>query len=389
MLHNRYLQRGGEDEVVDAEMAAMSEAGIEVHCFQADNSDVAAVGSLATAARAIWSRTTYRLVRRLIEERGFDVLHVHNFFPLISPAVYYAARSEGVAVVQTLHNYRLLCAAATFHRSGRVCESCLHRWPWPAVLYGCYRASRPASAAVALMSSVHRTAGTWARAVDRYISPSKFTRDKFVEAGFPGEKIAIKPNFVHPDPGPGTGGGGYALFVGRLAPEKGLDTLLTAWARHRPALELRIAGDGPLAGRVAGAAATIPNISYLGRLPLAQVHDLMGGADVVIVPSEWYETFGRVVIEAFAKGAPVVVADIGAVAELVDAGRTGLRFAAGDSDDLGAKLGWLLAHPGEVARMRRDVRREYEDKYTAAANVRMLRGVYAAAIAAWSAGRAR
>ncbi|MFB2898801.1 glycosyltransferase, partial [Aerosakkonemataceae cyanobacterium BLCC-F50] len=210
-----------------------------------------------------------------------------------------------------------------------------------------------------------------------YITLSQFAREKFIEGGFPAEKIVVKPNFVDPDPGVGTGLGGYALFVGRLSQEKGLDTLLAAWEQLKNPMPLKIVGEGPLAGEVAKAAQKSPKIEWLGRKPMAEVHALMGEAMVLIFPSKWYETFGRVAVEAFAKGTPVIAANIGAIAELVEHGRTGLRFQPGNATDLAAQVEWVLQHQQQWELMRQEARAQYLAKYTAQQNYQRLMEIYA------------
>jgi len=252
--------------------------------------------------------------------------------------------------------------------------------PWPGVVHACYRGSRAASGAVATMLTVHRALRTWTETVDVYVALTGFARDKFVEGGLPADKIVVKPNFVAPDPGPGRGGGGYALFVGRLAPEKGTETMLAAWDRLENSIPLKIVGDGPLRARVARAAATRANVEWLGHRPVAEVHALMREADMLVFPSEWYETFGRVAAEAFAAGTPVVAADIGAVAELVEHGRTGLKFRPGDPDDLAAQVDLALSQPARLRRMRGEARAEFEARYTAERNYPKLMEIYRRAL---------
>nr|WP_259331163.1 glycosyltransferase family 4 protein [Thermus thermophilus] len=323
----------------------------------------------------LWNQGAYRRVREAIRQHRPDLVHVHNTFPLASPAVIHAAKAEGVPVVMTLRNYRLLCVNALFFREGRVCEDCLGRLPWRGVVHGCYRDSRLASLGVASMLALHRALRTW-NLVDRFIALTEFARQKFVEGGLPAEKIVVKPNFVHPDPGPGEGRGGYALFVGRLSPEKGVRTLLRAWALLGGRVPLKVVGDGPLADEVREAARRLPGVEWLGRKSPKEVYALMGEAAFLVFPSEWYETFGRVAIEAFAKGTPVVASRIGAVGEVTEDGRTGLHFRPGDPEDLAAKVEWLLAHPEELARMRKEARAEYETKYTAERNYEQLMAIY-------------
>jgi glycosyltransferase involved in cell wall biosynthesis len=377
IAHNRYQQRGGEDESVGAEVALLKSRGHEVIEFVEDNERIARLSLPQVAFRTVWSQESYRQLRRRIRERRPDVVHVQNFFPLISPAAYYAARAEGVPVVQTLRNYRLLCSNGLFFRDGHVCEDCLGKTlPWPGVAHACYRESRMGTVPVTAMLTTHRAVRTWTKMVDVYISLTEFARQKFIEGGLPAKKIVIKPNFVHPDPGPGEGRGGFAMFVGRLSPEKGIGTLLAAWECLGSQMPLKVVGDGPLANRVAEAAASSPYIEWLGRRSLEEVYALMGRASVLIFPSEWYETFGRVAVEAFAKGTPVVAAKIGAIAELVNHGRTGLHFRPGDPEDLATWVEWASNHPVELARMRREVRAEFEARYAAEKNYQRLIDIY-------------
>lgn len=381
LVHNHYQVRGGEDESVAAEARLLQAAGHEVKIYSESNDQVAAMTSLSLARRTVWSSEAYHLVRRRLQASRYDVVHVQNFFPLISPSVYYAARDENVPVVQTLRNYRLLCPNGLFFRHGQVCEDCLGKaLPYPGVVHRCYRNSWSASSAVAAMLVIHRILRTWQTTVRLYVTLTNFARDKLIQGGLPEDKIVVKPNFVDPDPGPGTGGGDYALYVGRLSVEKGLDTLLAAWQRVGDRLPLKIVGDGPLVEHIAQVAAQSSYLEWLGRQPIAEVYALMGDATVVIFPSTWYETFGRVAIEAFAKGTPVIATNIGAIAEIIESGRTGLHFRPGDADDLAAKVTWLLARPQELARMRREARAVFETHYTAHNNYEQLMALYSRAV---------
>ena len=377
-LHNLYKIAGGEDVVVEAERSLLEANGNEVALLQQDNDRITDTSSQAIAALgAIYSLSSKQQVREEITRFRPDIVHVHNFFPLWSPAVYDACRDARVPVVQTLHNYRLFCPDAFFYRNGKPCEDCMEKFfPWPGVVHRCYRGSRVGTAAVATMLSLHRARGTWHDRVDRYIALTEFAREKFIQGGLPADKIAVKPNFVSPDPGPGEGRGGYAIFVGRLSPEKGVDTLLEAWKRLGKGIPLKIVGQGPLADKVQEAASKLANVEWLGRLPLTELYELMGAAQFLIFPSQWYETFGRVAVEAFATGTPAIAANIGAVAEIVEDNRTGFHFRPGDPDDLAAKVDWAISHPEDLARMRREARAEFEAKYTAAQNYKELMDIY-------------
>jgi glycosyltransferase involved in cell wall biosynthesis len=380
-VHNRYQRPGGEDQVFVDETALLEARDHRVVRYEVHNDQVERVNRLTLAKDTVWNTSAHRELRALIRLERPDVVHFHNTLPLVSPAGYYAARAEGVPVIQTLHNYRLLCPVALFFRDGRVCEDCMGKAvPWPGVVHECYRGSRAASGVIATMLTVHRVLRTWTEMVDVYIALTEFARKKFIEGGLPAGKIVVKPNFVAPDPGRGQGGGGYALFVGRLAPEKGTGTMLAAWERLGTRIPLKIVGDGPLRDRVVEAAARRSNVEWLGHRPVEEVHALMGKADMLVFPSEWYETFGRVAVEAFATGTPVIGANIGAVAELVEHGRTGLEFRPGDPEDLVTQVEWALSHPAELRRMRDEVRAEFEAKYTAERNYRALMEIYEAAL---------
>jgi glycosyltransferase involved in cell wall biosynthesis len=376
-IHNNYQIRGGEDESRQAEEQLLREMGHEIDVYEEHNDRISNLNPVNLALRTIWSQESYKIIEQKLAVSNYDLIHVQNFFPLISPSVYYAAKARGIPVVQTLRNYRLLCPNALFFRDGRVCEDCLGKpIPYPGVLHGCYRGNRAASAATATMLTLHRAMGTWTQMVDLYVTLTNFAREKLVEGGLPAEKIVVKPNFVHPDPKIGEGLGGYALYAGRLSVEKGLDTLLAAWEHVGQQMPLKIVGDGPLAREVVEATKRLPHVKWLGRRPMAEVYELMGEATVLILPSKWYETFGRVAVEAFAKGTPVIASKIGAIAELVDHGRTGLHFSPGNPIDLAAKVKWVLQHPEQLAQMRQAARGEFEAKYTATKNYEQLMKIY-------------
>lgn len=376
-IHNSYQIRGGEDESREAEERMLRDMGHRVEVYEESNDRLVNLPSWRLALRTVWSREAHRKVTRRLENASYDLLHVQNFFPLISPSVYYAARNAGVPVVQTLRNYRLICPNALFFRDGQVCEDCLGKpIPYPGIIHRCYRDNHAASAATAAMLTTHRALGTWNHLVDVYIALTNFAREKLIEGGLPADKIVVKPNFVSPDPGVGNGNGGYALYVGRLSVEKGLDTLLAAWEHIGDRLPLKIVGDGPLSNLVTQAMERQPAIEWLGRRPMSEVYDLIGEAIVLIFPSKWYETFGRVAVEAFAKGTPVIASKIGAIAELVEHDRTGLHFQPANPHDLADKVDWVATHPTELFRMRQAARSEFESRYTAEKNYHRLMEIY-------------
>jgi glycosyltransferase involved in cell wall biosynthesis len=380
-VHNRYLIRGGEDESREAEENLLRQMGHQVDVYEEDNKTLASLNKVQALTRTIWSQSSYRKIREQLNQAQYDIVHIQNFFPIISPSAHYAAQAAGVPVVQSLRNYRLLCPNALFFRDNQVCEDCLgKKIPYPGVLHRCYRESLPASVGVTAMLTTHRLLKTWTRKVNVYIALTNFAREKYIQGGLPPEKIVVKPNFVSPDPGVGSGNGRYALYVGRLSVEKGLDTLLAAWKQLDGKLPLKIVGDGPLADEVKFAAQSLVDVEWLGIKSMSEVHTLMGNATVLIFPSKWYETFGRVAVEAFAKGTPVIGANIGALQGLIDSGRTGLHFQPGDPEDLASKVSWLVDHPETLKKMRLEVRAEFENKYTAQINYKMLINIYLNAI---------
>jgi len=380
LVHNYYQQRGGEDVVFEAEARLLEEHGHRVLRYEARNDGLEALPAWTLARQSLWNGRTHREVRRLLERERPALVHVHNTVPVISPAIYYAVRGAGVPLVQTLHNYRLLCPSAVLFRAGTVCEACLHlTLAHPAVRYGCYRGSRAASAAVATTSALQHLFGTWSRCVDLFVALTGFARGKFIEGGLPPDRIVVKPNFT-PDRGVERSEGDYALFVGRLSPEKGVRPLLDAWKRLGDRIRLRIMGDGPESPAVTEAVRAGAAIDYLGRQSPEAVSAAMAGAKFLVFPSIWYETFGLTIIEAYAAGLPVLASDLGAMADLVKEGVTGLRFRPGDAEHLAQQVTWALAHPEALRAMGRNARREYETYYTPERNLAMLLEVYEAAL---------
>jgi glycosyltransferase involved in cell wall biosynthesis len=387
VVHNAYQQQGGEDTVLEAETRLLIERGHTVFRYGRNNDELRerhGFSALRTGIETVWASRSFREVAaRMVKEKP-DVVHFHNTFPLVSPAAYYACAEAGVPVVQTLHNYRLLCPSATFLREGKVCEACLGRSvPLPAVVHACYRDSRGATAVVASMLAVHRAMGTWKREVNVYVALTEFARRKFVEGGLPAKKIVVKPNFIARDPGVKVGPGGHALFIGRLSEEKGPQVLLKSWARFGGRIPLKIAGDGPLKEELRReiSAKELNGVELLGQVSSDEILALLHGARFLVFPSVWYEGFPMTVVEAFACGVPVIASRLGSMAEIIEGGKTGLHFTAGDDADLAAKVEWAWTHPAEMGEMGRGGRREFEEKYTGAANYEKLMEIYEMAMA--------
>lgn len=372
IVHNAYQLRGGEDSVVEAESALLSQSGQAVELWTRHNDDVNEMSRLALAAETMWSMPSWRELRRRVAAFRPDVIHVHNTLPLISPSVFWAADSCGVPVVQTLHNFRLMCPQATFLREERVCEDCLGRAvPWPGIRHGCYRGSTLQTAAVAGAVSLHRALGTWRSKVTRYIALNNFCKSKFVEGGLPAARIDVKPNFVDRAAEPVWEGRQGGLYVGRLSVEKGVQTLLQAMRLH-PQHGITVIGGGPLeAGvqEVAGAA-------WLGQQPLDEVFRRLASSAFLVLPSACYEGFPRTLVEAFACGVPVIASRHGSLQELVDEGRTGLLFDPAQPQELAERIRWAQAHPERMLEMGRAARRVYLERYTPQQNAKELLAIY-------------
>jgi glycosyltransferase involved in cell wall biosynthesis len=381
ILHNSYQQPGGEDVVTDQEAALLRDAGHEVIEYRRSNHEINALSLWSKSTlpmRAVWSGHAMQDLRVLLRREEPQVAHFHNTFTMISPSLYYVCQEMKVPVVQTLHNYRLCCPRSDFFRNGQVCEACLGKTlPWPGIVYGCYRRSRAQTAVVAAISAVHRWLKTWQEQVNLYIALTEFARQKLIQGGLPAAKIVVKPNFVYPDPGMRREAGDYVIFVGRLSPEKGVTTLLTTWKKLR-GIPLKLVGDGPAEAEVHHLIqeSRAGEVELLGRRPHDQVLALMKQARLLVSPSASYETFGLVVVEAFACGVPVVASRLGATAEIVEDGRTGLLFTPGDPDDLAEKVRWAINHPDAMDRMGQNAREIYEKKYTAEMNYHMLLNIY-------------
>lgn len=376
--HNRYQQAGGEDNVVAAEAKLLADHGHEVECWSVDNKDLPTglSGKIKTALTTNYSSASRAIGREKLRHFKPDVVHVHNFFPQISPSIYDACLDEGIPVVQTLHNYRLICPGAMLMRQGNICEQCISGSPYQAARYGCYRGSKVGSLVVAHMVAQHRKQGTWQQKVNRFIALTEFAKSKFVAAGFPADKIAVKANFLH-DPlretfSPRPDAPSFVLFVGRISEEKGINTLLQAWSTLDDQTQLKVAGTGPLDGLLVGK----NNVVALGRQSSDEVSRLMQLAAFLVLPSEWYEGFPLVLVEAFAHGLPVLASRLGSMADIIKDGETGVLFTPGDAGDLASKTKWLLENPRQLQKLGDNARRVFLEKYTAEQNYVELTGIY-------------
>lgn len=377
VCHNYYQQRGGEDQVFEDEVDLLRAHGHEVIPFVRHSGEIPASQLLPTAVGTVWNRPVASELGALVARHRADIAHFHNWLPLISLAAPVSARDAGAAVVQTLQNYRFACPKGTFFRDGRVCEDCISsRTFWPALRHGCYRESRAASALVAAALVTHRARGTLTNTVDAFAAGSAFTASKLSQAGLPADRIFVKPNFLALDPGAGSGRGSYAVYLGRLSPEKGIATLLEAWDRLGDRIPLKIAGTGPLESAVEEFAASRPGVEYLGFASDEVVDQTVKDAAFLVLPSVNYEGFPKTIVEAFARGTPVVASRLGAMQDAISPGVNGQHFAAGDSADLANVVVELYTDPSALRSMRTAARSAYTNNYTPEHNYAIMMEVY-------------
>ncbi len=379
LAHNSYQIYGGEDNVFSEEFKLLVSNGLfQIESLEVNN-DI--INSFAKKVKSIYelpfSSSGYHNVKNRLLEDNVTLAHIHNFFPLITPSFFYACQGANVPVVHTLHNYRTLCPTATLMYNGKVCERSLHGSAWWTVPNRVYRNSFIGTAALAYMVEYHKRKGTWKTQVDRYIALTEFAKNKFIEGGFPAEKISVKPNFVE-DPHSGehqiSKDGGYAVFVGRLSEEKGLNILLDAW--RNISYPLKIIGGGALENMVIKACSSNSNIEFLGFQDKEEILPLIKNADFLIMASTWYEGFPIVLLEAFSNSTPALVANIGGMAEIVNDQVTGLHFEVSDSGDLAEKAQYLIDNPKLCCEYGQNARLEYLEKYTPERNFEMLLDIY-------------
>ena len=386
LAHNYYQQAGGEDAVFKAEQVLLKDNGQEIFLFERNNAEIEKYSftrKLEFFLSFDWSKRSYREFRRTLQQTKPDIVHLHNIFYLLTPSVYQAAHDEGVPVIQTQHNFRPLCANALFFRNNEVCEKCLTASSfWPAVRYRCFKDSFFMSVVMAKMLAVHKRKETWVTQVDHYIALSEFSRQKYITAGIPADKISVKPNFVSRSLPPQKNNSSYALYAGRLSEEKGITFLLQAWNAIKD-VELKVVGSGPLAGELKAFSLdrNMNQVSFAGYLSEAKLNDTIQGAQFVVVPSLCYENFPRIIVEAYSFGIPVLASRLGSVAELVKDGQTGLTFNPADKGDLAQKVKWLKDHPQERQAMGQKARQIYEEKFTAKKNYEVLMAIYRKTIA--------
>ncbi len=379
--HNFYRLPGGEDQVFHDESWLLKTNGNDVQHYLRDNRDIDTMSRFELAKATIWNPQTISDLETQFLQVKPDIIHFHNTFPLISTSAYHTAKRFDIPIVQTLHNYRLMCPGATLFRNGKECQTCVGKTlAIPGIMHKCYRSDRKATALTATAIAIQRSIKKSFHLVDRFIALSQQSCRQFELAGIPAAKITVKPNFVRPDPGTNHQQGQHAVFVGRLTEEKGIRTLLDAW---HPSIDnpiktipLRIIGQGPLTPLVKAAAIENPQISYLGQLKHPEVLKEVGQARLLVFPSIWPEPFGRSMIEAFATGTPVVASNTGAMMEIVTHGVNGMLFEPGNLNDLRAQVDLLFNDARLCANASRSAREAYEKRYTPKRNLDALLQIY-------------
>ncbi len=380
-IHNYYTEKGGgEDQVVHAEAGLLESRGHTVVRFSADNIDVGLLSKSRVAVEAIWSRKTYAKLCEELRGGKIDVVHMHNTFLRISPSAYRACMKMEVPVVQTVHNYRMVCPAATLYRGSRTCTDCVGKpFAWRGIVHRCYRNSVTESALSATVYGLHRALQTWDKGVTLYVAPSVFVKDKLVASGIDSTKIVIKPHFSESPSTVTTQklSRDRLLFAGRLSFEKGVEVLLSA-CELEPDIPVDIVGDGPLRKRVKETLVSkkLVNVHYRGFIPQNELMMLMQSARALVVPSIVFETFGKVVVECAALGVPAIVPDKGALAELVQHERTGLVFKSGDALALAKTMKWGCNHPAEMTAMGHAAQKVWQESSTPEKNYRDLVSIY-------------
>ncbi|OKH17251.1 glycosyltransferase family 4 protein [[Limnothrix rosea] IAM M-220] len=386
MIHNRYQYAGGEDSSTLTEIDLLLQFGHHVKLIERHNDEIKTYSlrkKINLFFRTAWNSQTDKNLWASLKKGHPDLLHVQNFFPLFSPSVHAVAQSLNIPTIQHLHNFRLGCLNASLFRENQICEVCVGKNPWRGILYRCYRNSLPASLGVWNMLAYNRYRKTWHKDVSAFITPSQFAANKLIEIGIPGDRLHVKPNItvdpliggvIPPLPERPT-----FLFIGRLSSEKGLDMLLQAWEKlNEPEWKLNIVGEGPQRQELQEFVneRNLKNVSFFGQQSKDQVVEHIKNATAIVVPSQWYETFGRVVIEAFACGRPVIAADLGALSELVENNTTGFLVAYNSIHVWAENMAWAGNNYFEMTAIGQKARQEYLRLYTPEVNYQKTIDIY-------------
>lgn len=381
IAHNKYRQRGGEDAVAQSEFNLLKDYGHDVRFYERSNSETENLPLLDKVRFLLsvgWSRRSYNEMRKILQEFRPDVVHFHNIFFVLTPSACSACRDEGIPVVQSLHNFRFICPNGLFLRGKNICEECAQRKSfWKGVFCGCYKKSRWITLMLAGVLSYHWRRKTWVNMVDYYIMSTEFGRKKYVDFGIPASKIVVKSNVIYPNHFKNKKDGRYGLYIGRLSQEKGVDVLLEAW-KHIDEFPLKIMGDGPLFNDLNKYVAdeNIKNVEFLGFVSSQDYLNHIQSASFLVIPSVCYENFPCVVSEALACGIPIIASELGGMPEIIKNKEMGFLFKAGDAGDLVKKIKSAIDLKDGLDKMRVNVLKEYEEKYSPERNHDALMEIY-------------
>ncbi len=377
MVHNFYQIGGGEHTVFENEKKLLLDNGHEVIEYTRHNNEIKGLrGKVLVPFITIFNFRTYFEVKKIIKREKIDVMHCHNTFPIISPSVYYAAKSLKVPVIQTIHNFRLLCPNGVFYKNGAICEECLECGLGKSILNKCYRGSRLGTIVVASMLKIHRILNTYNKKVDKYIALTEFNKNKLTKI-IKEDLITVKPNFVHTNSLNEVneqGGKENFVFVGRLDPEKGIEFLLEAWTRIKTE-KLIIVGDGPLRKCVENYSKKSSNIKYLGRRSHNDVLQIIKKSKAYVFTSEIYEGFPMVIAEAMSEGTAIICPNIGNGMSIVENENVGLHYGIKNTEDFIKKINNLSRSENYIT-YGKNAKKTFEEKYNSKINYEILNDIY-------------
>lgn len=378
ILHNKYIVSGGEDVSSQAEVNLLRHAGHHVDYISVDNTNINRKNFFSLALNTFWSSSYYKKVEDLIKRNKYDLIHVQNFFPQISPSVFYAAKRNGTKIIMSVRNYRLICPNALMYVNGNICNKCVGlSFPYPAIKNKCYKNDVAATCVATGMMTMHNIMDTWNLKIDGFIAISEFVKNQLINGGISANKIHVKYNFVAtPLISHSIETYDRYLYVGRLSTEKGIRNMLDAF--NHPRLrnhKLTIIGEGPYVNLVENAIVNNSNIEYLGKLSLADTYSLMSKSRALVFPSTWHEPFGRTVVESFAVGTPVVGSKLGGVTELIQDGYNGYLFNPYNIESMIDSICKIDSF-SDYDILRYNAKKTYEEQFTAEKNYQQVIRIY-------------
>ena len=384
VVHNYLRPPSGENTVFEQEVGLLESRGHEVVTYTKDNRQIDQYGLIQKVGlpiNLILSRSSYREVTNIIKKFRPHIAHFHNIFPLISPSVFYAFKTEQTGIVQTLHNFKLVCPKGLLFRNGEICELCSGKNVLPSILYRCYRNSITQTACFTFMLYVHLLMRTWRRCVDAYVVLSPFAKKKYEQRKFPGSRFFVKPNFLQTPPKPSVQDKGYGVFIGRLGEEKGIEYLLDALSRCKR-VQMKIFGDGPAKQQLLRKAEDLRlhNVEFMGVIDHQRCMKYLSESRFLVLPSMCYEGMPMVVLEAMAAKKPIVASRLGVLEDMIEHGVSGFLFKPGSVSELAERIGWLSDNVEEASLMGDRARMDFLAKYSAERNYEILMQIYAEAV---------